>query len=151
MYTFLPLADIGTLMHKHWENPGAREAQETLARLVTETVHGASKTVTAVAATDVLFSGRPLAGVSREERAVLMAEVPHVLVGQGGIAVVDALVAGGVASSKGDARRLVESKAVSLNNRPVETVDAKISVNDFENGLALLGKGKRETVLLVLK
>ena len=40
VYTFLPLPKIETLVKKHRQKPADREAQETLARLVTEIVHG---------------------------------------------------------------------------------------------------------------
>lgn len=155
LYTFLPVGDIEALMEKHKQAPHEREAQETLARLVTETVHGAATTAQVAAATDALFGGRALKDLSREERAVLLAEVATLSISKAdatsGYSLVDALAASGLASSKGEARRLIEARGVSVNGKPVDTLDPKVSVEDFDGGLAILRKGKRDMVVLVLK
>ncbi len=155
LYTFMPVADIDALMEKHSAAPQDREAQETLARLVTEIVHGPAATAQAAAASDALFGGRPLGELSREERAVLLGEATTVSISKAdaakGYAIGDAMVAGGLASSKSDARRLIEGKGVSINGKPVDSVDPSIRAADFDGGLAILRKGKRDTAVLVLK
>lgn len=155
LYTSMPLADITALMEKHAAAPQDREAQETLARLVTEIVHGPAATAQAAAASDALFGGRPLAELSREERAVLMGEAATVNVSKAdataGYQIVDALVAGNLATSKSEARRLIDGKGVSVNGKPIDTVEPKITAADFDGGLAILRKGKRDMVVLVLK
>lgn len=155
LYTFLSLEEIATLMALHAKDPGAREAQETLARLVTEIVHGPAATAQAAAATDALFGGRPLSDLSREERSVLLAELQTLKVTKAsvgaGYPIADALVDSGLASSKSDARRLLEAKGVTVNEKPVDTVEPTIRESDFSEGIALLRKGKREAILMVLK
>ena len=54
IYTFMPLAEIDALMELHRRQPGERQAQETLARLVTEIVHGPAATAQSAAASDAL-------------------------------------------------------------------------------------------------
>ncbi len=78
IYTFLPLQEIDLLMELHRRNPAERQAQETLARLVTEIVHGPAATAQAVAATDALFGNRAFDSLSREEMLVAIAEAPSV-------------------------------------------------------------------------
>ena len=155
LYTFLPIEDIEALMKKHAEAPQDREAQETLARLVTETVHGPAATAQAAAATDALFGGRALSELSREERTVLLSEVANISISKAdataGYTLIDALTASTLASSKGEARRLIEARGVSVNGKPIDTLEPKITLADFDGGLALLKKGKRDTVVLVLK
>ncbi|HRH24612.1 MAG TPA: tyrosine--tRNA ligase [Candidatus Paceibacterota bacterium] len=155
LYTFLPVSEIDALMEKHRGAPQDREAQETLARLVTEIVHGPAATAQAAAASDALFGGRPLSQLSREERAVLMGEAVTVTVSKADASksypIADALVAGNLASSKSEARRLIEGKGVSINGKPVDSVDPTIRTADFDGGLAILRKGKRDMVVLVLK
>ena len=56
-----------------------------------------------------------------------------------------------LASSKGDARRLIDGKGVSLDGAVIDSADRTLSEADFQGGLALLKKGKREAVILVLK
>lgn len=154
MYSFIPLPEIDSIMAKHRENPGAREAQETLARVVTELVHGPGATATAAAASSALFGGG-LAELPKEAHAVVTSEAPTLPVLKKdievGLTIVDALATSSLASSKSDARRLVEAKGVSLNGATIEGVDQKLTESDFTNGLALLKKGKRDVLVLVLK
>lgn len=150
VYTFMPIADIEALMAKHRAAPQDREAQETLARAVTEIVHGPGATAAAAAATDALYGGRPLSSLSREERAVLLAEAPSTPAKEGA-GIIDLLAKSGLASSKSEARRLIEAKGVSLNGSVVASADATLSASDFDGGLALLRKGKRDQLVLVKK
>lgn len=155
MYTFLPLADIEALMTKHRAAPQDREAQETLARLVTEIVHGPAAAAQAAAATDALFGTTPFNGLSRDALAVALAEAPTVILTKkeltSGSSLAEALVAGGLATSKGDARRLIEAKAVSLSGQTITDPDQKIYQGDLPGGYALVRKGKQGVLILVLK
>lgn len=153
MYTFLPVQDIETLMTHHREAPQKREAQETLARLVTEIVHGPATTAQAAAATDALFGGRPLSELSREERMVLLAEVTSHTIPKSeiknGYHIADALALSGLVSSKSEARRLIEGKGITINGKPVDTIDPTLKEDDFHGGLAILRKGKTPLVLVL--
>lgn len=155
LYTFLSITEIDALMELHKRNPGERQAQETLARLITETVHGPAATAQAAAATDALFGNRSFSELSREELAVILGEVKNVKLDQkaldAGYTIVDALLAGELASSKSDARRLIDGKGVSVNGKVVQLPEHLFSKLDFENGVALLRKGKRDVLVLVLK
>lgn len=153
LYTFMPLGDIEELMAKHTAAPQDREAQEVLARLVTEIVHGPGATAAAAAASDALFGGRPLSSLSQIERACLTAEVPTHTVSKGhaskGYPIADALVAGGLASSKSDARRLIEGSGVTINRKPIDQVEPVVRSSDFDGGMAILRKGKSPLILVL--
>ncbi|MEK7510796.1 MAG: tyrosine--tRNA ligase [Patescibacteria group bacterium] len=149
MYSFIPLEGIDELMQKHRENPGAREAQETLARVVTELVHGPAAAATAAAASSALFGG-DLANLPPEAKSVVLAEAPTLKTSVG-TPVLDALVESGLASSKSEARRLIEAKGVSVNGKVVESADQALTASDFVNGLGLMKKGKRDICVLVAK
>jgi len=155
VYTFLPPADISALMEKHRAAPQDREAQEALARLVTELVHGPAAVAEAAAATDALFGTTPFAELGREARAVALAEAPSHTIrmreANEGYALVDAIVSGGLTSSKSDARRLIEGKGISINDFPVTDPAQKLYLGDFHGGYCLVRKGKREVLILVLK
>lgn len=154
-YTFLPLQDIEALMNKHRENPGDREAQETLARLVTETVHGPAAAAQAAAATDALFGDTPFTELTRDALLVALSEAPSVSLSkeevENGYPLTEALVAGGLASSKSDARRLIESKAITLSGLPIQSPDQKIFLGDLSHTHALIRKGKRGVLIITLK
>ena len=153
-YSFIPVSAIEEIMATHRANPGAREAQETLARVVTELVHGAGAAATSAAASSALFGGS-IQNLSPEAKAVVIAEAPTLPVKKGdvatGLTILDVLATSSLASSKSDARRLIEAKGVSVNGRSIESVDETLTETDFVNGLALLKKGKRDLTVLVLK
>ena len=155
IYTFLPVSEIGVLMELHRRNPGERQAQETLARLVTEIVHGPAAAVCAADASAALFGATSFDLLSREARAVALAEAPSASISrsnlEAGYSLTEALVAGGLASSKGDARRLIEGKGVMLSGMTIESPDQKLYLGDFKDGHALVRKGKQGVLILVLK
>ena len=155
VYTFLSLIEISALMELHRRNPGERQAQETLARLVTEIVHGPAATAQCAAASDALFGDTPFNELSRDALAVALAEAPSVTLTKKDVAngspLAEALVAGGLASSKSDARRLIEGKGIMLSGQTITDPDQKVYNGDFKNGYALVRKGKQGVLILVLK
>jgi len=154
-YTFLPIAEIDALMELHRRNPGERQAQETLARLVTEIVHGPAVTAQVAAATDALFGDTSFHRLSCEALAVALAEAPSVEISRRGLAegysLAEALVAGGLAFSKSDARRLISGKGIMLSGQTIGNPDQKVYLGDLSNGYALVRKGKQGVLVLVLK
>ena len=155
IYTFLSFQEITMLMDLHKRNPAERQAQETLARLVTEIVHGPAATAQAAAATDALFGDTPFNELSREALAVALADAPSVTLTKKDVAdgspLSEALVAGGLASSKSDARRLISGKGITFFGQTIENPDQKVYAGDFSNGYALVRKGKQGVLVLVLK
>ncbi len=155
IYTFLSLIEISALMELHSRNPGERQAQETLARLVTEIVHGPAATAQCAAASDALFGDVPFHELSRDALAVALAEAPSVTLAKKDVAdgssLSEALVAGGLASSKSDARRLIEGKGIMLSGQTITDPDQKVYNGDLSNGYALVRKGKQGVLILVLK
>ncbi len=138
IYTLLSREEIERMAEQVATNPGAREAQKTLAREVTNIVHGAERTASVEKVTAVLFGGGSVAELSSDELEMLAAEIPTARLGA---PVVEILVGTGVASSNGEARRLIEGGAISVNG---EKVTADVSVNET----ALLKKGKNTFILV---
>lgn len=138
IYTLLDEESINKMIEQVATNPGAREAQKTLAREVTKIVHGEAKTASVEKVTAVLFGGAHFADLSAEEIDQLAVEIPTVSLGT---TVIEALVAAEVASSNGEARRLIEGGAVSLNGD-------KIAEDQPIDATALLKKGKNSFILV---
>ncbi len=137
-YTLLDKEAISEMERQVAENPGAREAQRTLAREVTKIVHGEERTASVERVTATLFGGGSITDLNDDDLNVLAGEIPTATVGTG---VIDILVATGNASSNGDARRLIEGGAVSVNGEKITedyTVDTK----------ALIKKGKNNFILV---
>lgn len=152
-YTFMSVLEINAMVELHSRNPGKREAQRMLARQVTELVHGKVAATNAAAVSDVLYSGRDISDLSADERSMLMKEAPSLNVSksklENGFSVVDILVESTLASSKSDARRLIEGKGVSIAGETIDNPDAVLAPERFTNDLALLRRGKQILVLIV--
>ncbi|PIR83392.1 hypothetical protein COU19_00815 [Candidatus Kaiserbacteria bacterium CG10_big_fil_rev_8_21_14_0_10_56_12] len=142
-------------MELHKRNPGERQAQETLARLVTEIVHGPAATAQAAAAADALFGATPFHEASREARAAALGEAPSVTLAkhevEGGASLAEIMVRGGIATSKSDARRAIEGKGVMLGDMKIGNPEKEVYLGDFHEGCTLVRKGKQGVLVLVLK
>ncbi|MEJ0053225.1 MAG: tyrosine--tRNA ligase [bacterium] len=153
-YTFLPLSEIDSLVERNRANPQAREAQRKLAGDVTTLVHGRKAAEEAEKVSGVLYGSGSLASLAKSERLALIAGAPGMTIAfraLAGTSVADALVASGLATSKSDARRLIEGKGVSINGIAIEEPDAVLDPNQFENGLALLRRGRQQVAVLSIE
>ena len=152
MYTFMTLGEIEALMLRHQAAPQDREAQETLASQVTELVHGPGAAAGAAAATDALYGDTPFEELANEARQAALAEAPSAEISaqelESGYPLVDALVAGGLASSKSDARRLIEGKGITLSGLTITDPDQKVYAGDLSSGHALVRRGKQQVLVL---
>lgn len=137
IYTFLSREEIEAAAANHAANPGARSAQKLLARAVTDIVHGVARREAVERVTHVLFGGADIASLSDEELDMLAAEIPTV----SPQSATHALVEAGVASSVGEAKRLIAGNGVSCNGEKL-TDDSDIS------SPSLLKKGKNSFVLV---
>jgi tyrosyl-tRNA synthetase len=150
-FTFLSLAEISVLTELHGRNPSRRDAQRALAREVTGIVHGAAAAARCATVSETLFGDRARASLSQEEKSLLFTVAPTLRVSgnnlESGYLVIDALITGGLVPSKSEARRLIEARGVYVNGQPVDRAEAVLSEGDFENGLALLRKGKQMLVV----
>ncbi|MDE0777745.1 MAG: tyrosine--tRNA ligase [Nocardioides sp.] len=147
IFTFLPRADIEALEARHAEKPFLREAQKTLADEVTTFVHGLGETEQAKAAAAALFGGGDLTVLQPQTLAAALGEAGSTVVQRGEVlpTVVDLLLASGLATSKGDARRTVTEGGAYLNNARVEDVEAAVEERDLIGGAWLvLRRGKKK-------
>lgn len=137
IYTLLDRETIESVIANHRQNAAERSLQKTLAREVTELIHGRERRESVERVTSVLFGGSDISTLSDEDLDALSAEIPTVRPQS----VIAALIDAGVASSNGEAKRLIAGNAVSVNGW-------KIS-DDFElEGVNLLKKGKNSFVLV---
>jgi tyrosyl-tRNA synthetase len=109
---------IEELRKEHDSRPQERVAQHEIALEVTARVHGADAARIARDVSELLFSKGDPASLTDEMLDVLSKEVPFAEVQEVSNAV-DALVALGLAASKGAARRLVDQGGVTVNGRRV--------------------------------
>lgn len=124
IYTLLDKETVEALIADHDANPGERALQKRLAREVTALVHGVDTTASVENVTRILFEGKGLGDLIVDEEAlgILYREIPSV----DADTVVEALVKGNLASSNGEARRLIAGGGVVFNGEKIsEDVDCK--------------------------
>ena len=137
-FTMLSREEIEALEIAAAENPRDRLAQKTLAREVTKIVHGEARTNSVERVTSVLFGNVEFAELSDEDLDVLAGEIPTVATGN---SLIEVLVGTETASSNGDARRLIESGAISVNGE-------KAAEDSMIVTTSLVKKGKNSFILV---
>ena len=147
--TLLPVEQIAEIMADHRGEPEARRAQQVLADVVTGFVHGDAAVRQSKLAAAALFGGGALDAESLEALRGIVPEseiTTDLLAGDE--PVVEVLVASGVASSRGDARRTLQQGGIRINGEKVEAADATVSPVDGR--YVLLQKGKKQRHLVVI-
>jgi tyrosyl-tRNA synthetase len=123
-----------------------REAQRTLAREVTQLVHGADAADAAAAASEALFGDGDLASIDATTLEAAFADLPRATLvpGNGMPSVLELLVASGLSESRGQARRVLTEGGAYLNNVRVADPAAVPEPSDLLAGRwLLLRRGKR--------
>lgn len=138
IYTTLDRPTIEAIAENHAVNPGARSAQKVLAREVTDIVHGVHRRESVERVTEVLFGGGEFSDLTDDDIDMLAQEIPRVNIGVG---VIEALVVSETVKSNGEARRLIQSGAISING-------TKIAEDKVIQQPALIKKGKNTFILI---
>jgi tyrosyl-tRNA synthetase len=152
-YTFLTQAQIAEYVEAVGERPHLREAQRRLAQEVTHMVHGETGLAKAEQATKVLF-GEEMTGLGAAEIREIFADAPSSKVTQadfanGGMPIVNLLESAGVAKSRGEARRLISSGGIYLNNMRVQEADLSVALDTaIEGRYLVLRRGKKDYYLV---
>jgi tyrosyl-tRNA synthetase len=154
-FTLLPPERIAELELSLQSAPEKREAQTTLAREVTSTVHDDTALDQAVKASKIFFGGE-IGNVGERDLLDIFADVPSVelpkdrLSGEG-MPFIELLVHAAIAKSKGDARRAMQGGGIYLNNIRVTDVEKLTTMNDSIAGkFIVLRKGARNYFLVKL-
>lgn len=137
IYTLLSKEAIEELAEKQRQNPGARDVQKALAYEVTKLVHGQERTESVQRVTDVLFGVAEFGNLTEQDLEALSHEIPTTDAGS----VIEVLVAGGLAASNGEARRLIAGGAVSVNGQKIaedQSLAAPSLVKKGKNGFVLV-------------
>jgi tyrosyl-tRNA synthetase len=139
-YSMQSVDGIHALMSSHQADPGRRAAQRALADELTELLHGRAAADAAAAAAAVLFGGDPMVA-SPEALAVVAAEVPSGPLDDAWLTDPIALLTGtGLATSNGEARRLLEQNSVRVND--VRLARDSVIENLLHDRYLLIRKGK---------
>ncbi len=141
--TFLTPERIMEIEAEHLEHPERRLAQKELAREIITDLHGAEEYDKAVLISEKLFAGDYRTLSLRDVRAG-MKNVPHVAL-TAGATLLDALVSGGVCSSKREAREFIGNGAISLNGEVVRDPSFELTrERALEGSVVIIRRGKKK-------
>ena len=142
VFTFLGRDEIAALEKLVADEPFRREAQRTLARLVTTLVHGEAATDAVIAASEALFGQGELSGLDAATLEAAVAELPSAELPSDAL-VAQALVDTTLTGSLGEARRAIAQGGVYLNNVKVTDETATLADAGAAAGIAVLRRGKK--------
>jgi tyrosyl-tRNA synthetase len=157
-FTFLDRPAVDALEATARATPEKREAQRVLAREVTTLVHGADHVTRAEHASSVLF-GEDIASLSADQVLAVFGDVPSSDLPSSafdgaGMSLVDLLADPGVKllPSKSEARRLVQSGGVYVNNRRASDPQMRLTRDQaIEGKLFVLRKGQKQNHVVRLQ
>ena len=130
LITFLPMEEVDRLSSLPGEQ--INEAKKVAAFEITKLIHGEEEAKKAEEAAQALFEGNGS-----------LENMPTTKLDNINISILDAMITVGFAPSKGQARTLITQGGITLNDEKVSDVNYQLSEKDFENGYAILKKGKK--------
>ncbi len=148
-FTFLKKEEIVELEKAHKKLPEQRVAQKTLAKLLTEFVHGKKELERVEKISNALFYDE-IGKLKKEEIEEAFFNVPSEKISiEKEISVLDLLVLGRVVPSKSEAKRLINSGAILINDKKVTDIHAKIEKEEALYGkYFVVKKGKKSYFLI---
>ncbi len=129
MLTFIPVDEIAEM--EKWEGARINEKKEVLAYELTKLVHGEEKAQKAQSEARAAFGGG--------------GELPQKDIAVDNPTIINVLVAAGLCSSNGEARRLIQQGGVSLNDGKVTDINMAVKNGD------VVHKGKKIHLKINLK
>jgi tyrosyl-tRNA synthetase len=134
MLTFLPLDEIRKM--DSWEGSQLNESKEILAYELTKLVHGQEEAENARNASHALFAQ------GADDSNMPTTEISAGNLIDGGMNIVDLMLACGLTPSKNEARRLIQQGGVFVNDSRIESIDQVISSDQLKEGVKIR-KGKK--------
>lgn len=135
LLTFIPMDEVRRL--GALKDSAINEAKRVLAFTLTEQVHGTEEAQKAQAAAEALFAG------GSDHSNMPTVELTEEQIAESGLRMTDLLVLAKLASSKSDARRLIEGGGVFAGDEKVADVKAALSAEKLDGDGIILRKGKK--------
>ena len=141
--TFLTPQEIMDIEKEHNEAPHLRIAHKALAKDIIVGLHGEEEYNKAVQISEALFSG-DLTGLTADEILTGMKMVPSINL-SGEIKLIDLLVDNGICSSRREAREMLASNAISINNEKYTDENTMIDKSmAIDEKVIVIRKGKKK-------
>ena len=140
--TFLPLEQIDEM--STWKDARLNEAKDILAWELTSLVHGEEEADKARAGAKALFSG------TGESEHMPVTELIAADLTDGRADVIKLLVAAGLCSSNGDARRNIQQGGVTVDDRKITDIGETYTEEQLKAGV-IVRRGKKNFMKVILK
>ncbi len=147
IYTEITPDELSELMKRFNEDRSIRLAQKTLAYEVTTLIHGEDAAESVKRVSKVLFGGADYMQLSADDFKVVIGELGSIKA-EVGSNLVDVLVDAKLASSKGEARRFISSKAVYINGKQIDESKQLLEASDTIQGYVVLRRGKNSQIVV---
>lgn len=135
LLTFLPMDEVKRL--GALKDSAINEAKRVLAFTLTEQVHGTEKAIAAQQAAEGLFLGKG------DLSKMPTKELTEQDLADTGLLVPKLLVLSGLCKSTSDARRMIESGAVCVDDEKITSFSATVPVEKLSGDGVILKKGKK--------
>jgi len=156
IFTLLSQTEIEKLIAEHDETPHLRVLQKAIAEEVTTRVHSKEDLEMAIKASNILFgksTAEDLKSLDEDTFLSVFEGVPQFEMNKAdlGLGILDILAEKTqIFASKGEARRMISSNAVSINKEKI-TEDIRLTKNNLLNGKYILSqKGKKNYFLIII-
>lgn len=159
IFTLFAKDKIDGLITEHSEAPHLRVLQKAIAEDITIRVHGEDALKVAIAASNILFgksTADDLKSLSEKDFFAVFDGVPQATIARDefnlGLGIIDALSAKtGFLASNGEARRELKGNAISVNKEKVGEDFVLTDDQLINSKYILLGKGKKNNYILIVK
>lgn len=139
IFTLLSKDEIEKIISEHSQHPEKRYAQTRLAEEITDIVHRKQMLEFAQEVTKYLTGELPITNASDAAIKEVREALPSLNI-QPGSSIIEVLVQTGLASSNSEARRLLQGKAIYVNDNNFDR--SHLESSDFKNGRLMLRRGK---------
>ena len=152
-FTFFNQDTILELENDIQEKPELRNAQKTLAKEMTQMMHGQTALEKAIQASEALFGGE-ISGLSSDDIHEIFAEVPSFTFNKDqfsgtGKDILSLLVECSFMKSKGEAKRAIAEGGIYINNHRLNENSGTITLDQFIEGKYLvLRRGKKNYFII---
>lgn len=154
IFTFLPQAEVQSLIEEHRADAGKRVLQKRLAKELTIFVHGEEEYNKAIETTQKLFAQQNASAdsLSAEDLEGMegIVKVQYAMSSfQNGVNVIDLMTDVTIFPSKGEARKMIQNGGVSINREKVTDAQMRLGSNNLlHEKYLLVQKGKKNYYLI---
>jgi tyrosyl-tRNA synthetase len=159
IFTFLSKEEIEILIAEHTNDPHLRQLQKRLAEELTVMVHSQEELDNAITASAILFgksTSEELKKLNARQFMEIFEGVQQATVSradiEAGLGIIDALAGKtGFLSSNGEARRDLQSNAISVNKEKIDEQFTLTTADLINDTFILIGKGKKTNFIIVVE